>query len=634
MTLSNLTKINETHETSKRTPATKITDLPGLLPNAQVLEDVDILAVVESKLRVLSSLAREDLTDNAVWRDSFALTGTFRTFYTGDSVFEAWETTTTQYNPVNFVSVPDTAHIVRVGAEHSWVDARFTFETTTSQLKLSCSGYLSLIPDGDGQWRIWMLRTILEQLGGYGNVDALNPILESHVDESPNNSVVYDAPSTHNELRHFDCIVVGGGQAGLGVGSRLQALNVSYLIIDRHPIVGDSWNSRYDSVKLHTAREYGHLPFWRTYDSSYPEFLTKELIAAGHREHVRRFGINIWTSTEMQSSSWSEDQRIWTCRLNRAGEELTMTTHHLVFAMGAASHSPLVPEFTDREKFNGIIMHSADYKSASDWKGKRGLVIGSANTAHDIADDMLRAGLKSVTMVQRGRTWVLPVEHYMAMTIPSYNDKVPIDLADRSSFSFPLSIQRQITMFYLHSMAQKESKRYDALERAGFNVERYGDIVQTIYERGGGHYMDVGTSAKISQGLIKVKSNATATHYVPDGLAFSDGTELQADVIVFATGFIGNMRQLAGTIVGPQIENQLEDFWELDSEGEIRGAFKNTGHPGVWYVGGAIGVARYYSRFVALQIKLALIGVTLPAYTEPPARRLATTNEVTKETIV
>lgn len=67
------------------------------------------------------------------------------------------------------------------------------------------------------------------------------------------------------------------------------------------------------------------------------------------------------------------------------------------------------------------------------------------------------------------------------------------------------------------------------------------------------------------------------THYTSKGLAFSDGTEIKADVVVFATGFNGNMREMAGTIVGPQVESQLEDFWGLDSEGEIRGAFKHTG---------------------------------------------------------
>jgi cation diffusion facilitator CzcD-associated flavoprotein CzcO len=56
-------------------------------------------------------------------------------------------------------------------------------------------------------------------------------------------------------------------------------------------------------------------------------------------------------------------------------------------------------------------MHSVDYKNAKGWKGKRGVIIGTGNTAHDVAEDMLDAGLESVTMVQRGRTAVFPVEY-------------------------------------------------------------------------------------------------------------------------------------------------------------------------------------------------------------------------------
>lgn len=74
------------------------------------------------------------------------------------------------------------------------------------------------------------------------------------------------------------------------------------------------------------------------------------------------------------------------------------------------------------------------------------------------------------------------------------------------------------------------------------------------------------------------------------------------------------MRRLVGGIVGPEVEAQLSDFSGLDSEGEIKGAFKPTGHPGVWFLGGRIGFARYYSRFVALQIKAALMGPPLEVY--------------------
>jgi hypothetical protein len=86
--------------------------------------------------------------------------------------------------------------------------------------------------------------------------------------------------------------------------------------------------------------------------------------------------------------------------------------------------------------------------------------------------------------------------------LASYNSDVPTEKADREGFSLPVSIRRQIAMKYLHTMARNDSERFDALERVGFNVERYGDITHVVFDRLGGHYMDVGTSAKISQGLV------------------------------------------------------------------------------------------------------------------------------------
>lgn len=74
-----------------------------------------------------------------------------------------------------------------------------------------------------------------------------------------------------------------------------------------------------------------------------------------------------------------------------------------------------------------------------------------------------------------------------------------------------------------------------------------------------------------------MKSGSPPASYTPDGLVLEDGTELKADVIVFTTGFVQNMRTIAGRIVGPEVEAQLRDFWGLNAEGELIGAFKYTG---------------------------------------------------------
>ncbi|EOD43906.1 putative flavin-containing monooxygenase protein [Neofusicoccum parvum UCRNP2] len=459
------------------------------------------------------------------------------------------------------------------------------------------------------------MRTILEQLKDQPSVDVLKPALDKrrpadtdgHFETNGRgaNHTACTVNGSNADLEHFDSVVVGGGQAGLSTGGRLQALGVSYTILEANAEVGDNWRNRYDSTKLHTVREFSHLPFERTFPDSYPEFLTRLHLAEAYKEWAKRYNINIKLSTKLLSGSWDAGLQAW----------------DLLVSMGA-SQIPFMPEYANRESFKGTVVHSVAYKSAKDWAGKRGIVIGTANTAHDVAEDMLAARLVSVTMVQRSATYVIPAEHYRETHDRVYNATNPTELADRLFFSGPSVLSKLMGTRALHAKARAEPERFDALERAGFKLDRYGDITTYILERFGGHYMDVGASAKISKGLIKMKSNAPPTGYTEDGLLFDDGSHLKADVIVFATGFVGDMRWLAGKLFGPAVFEQLDEFWGLDDEGELKGAFKPSGHPAFWYHGGALGQARYYARFIALQIKAKVLGTPLPVYNDTPPRKV------------
>ena len=71
-----------------------------------------------------------------------------------------------------------------------------------------------------------------------------------------------------------------------------------------------------------------------------------------------------------------------------------------------------------------------------------------------------------------------------------------------------------------------------------------------------------------------MKSDSAPKSYAPTGLEFNDSSTLDADVIVFCTGFETNLRKTAKRIVGEKIANELEDFFGVDEEGEIIGAWK------------------------------------------------------------
>jgi hypothetical protein len=235
----------------KHVPKTKVSDLPGSLPTTQIPADVDVEEVAQSQLSRLPSLSPEDLLDSAIWRDSLALTGTFRTFYSAKGITEAWKNTFNQQSATNLTLVPNTARVFKLLDKSSWVDADFIFQTRSGGPQRICSGIISISFDENKGWKIWMIRTTLEGIEGYGNVDVLDPVVLPEAVDKTTNGVNGRANGEHNHenTQHFDVIVVGGGQAGLGIGGRLQALNVSYLVIDKFDAVGDSWNSRYDSTK-------------------------------------------------------------------------------------------------------------------------------------------------------------------------------------------------------------------------------------------------------------------------------------------------------------------------------------------------------------------------------------------------
>ncbi|KAK4945320.1 hypothetical protein LTR10_015479 [Elasticomyces elasticus] len=601
--------------------------LPGAFPIATVPKSVDVDAVSSTLIEALPSLSHDVLLDDAIWRDSFGLTGTMRTFYTKEHVIQNWAKLVQGHGAADFSLIKGSTRVVEISSSTAWIEAAFRFTTTESPATL-CSGFLSIVSTGEaGTWKIWLIRTILENLTDHGDVDHLEPIAQQTQTGSSR---------LGQEPIYFDVVVVGGGQSGLATGGRLQALGVSHVVLDKNTQVGDAWGNRYESARLHTVREYSHLPFERTFGPEYDEYLGKDALSKGHREWAQKYGINIWQSTTLEQGPWDEASNTYILAINRDGIMSTISTKHVVFATGAGSQNPRMPQLPDKEMFHGTILHSADYRSAEGRQGEAGIVVGSANTGqsesitqllasmlnklgHDIADDMYEAGMSSVTMVQRSRTFVLPVEYIADRYHALYNARRPTELSDRMQFSGPTSINRLMAAHAFHAMARAEPERWEALERAGFRVDPYGDIQEAINIRLGGHYIDVGTSAKISKGLIKMKSGPIPIKYTETGLLFDDGSKVRADVIVWATGFNGNLRHDVEKIMGNTIAAKCEDCFGLNEEGEVLGAYKPMAQKGIWYLGGAIGHARYYSRFIALSIKADTTGQPLPVYLENQA---------------
>ena len=280
---------------------------------------------------------------------------------------------------------------------------------------------VSFVPGDAGKWKMWLVRTMLENFSGLGHPDDPSPIFSA-----PPPSIPSAADDPVEKERAFDVVVIGAGQCGLSVAGRLGALGIKYLLLERETEIGTNWTGKYDSVRQHTVREMNNLPFDRTYREADPILLPAKRVAEGFREYFEKYKINGWVGAKTEKCVRKDEG--WELNV-RVGQKLrVLKTKHLILSLGGGFSVPKSPKIVGRERFKGEVLNIGDYKNCKAWAGKKGIVVGSATGAHDVAQDMLDAGLTDVTMIQRGRTPVFPVE-WIAQGQSSKSD--PIQTLDQ-----------------------------------------------------------------------------------------------------------------------------------------------------------------------------------------------------------
>lgn len=186
---------------------------------------------------------------------------------------------------------------------------------------------------------------------------------------------------------------------------------------------------------------------------------------------------------------------------------------------------------------------------------------------------MVEDGLASVTLVQRTPTIVMPWGFVAASHDREYNATADLTDSDQNQRGMPTVFSDLVGWLAISTYATRNPELYKQLEEKGFRVKMAPDIFQEIRQRSGGHYLDVGCCQKIIDGLITVKGGEIDS-YTPTGLKFTDGSTIDADVIVWSTGFQTNIRDVAEKIVGPTIGALLEDYPRWNEEGEVLGFYR------------------------------------------------------------
>lgn len=556
--------------------------------------------------------------DTCYWRDLVAFTWNIKTAEGKPAVAAMLKAQLQHVKPTGW-RVDETRDVTDEGGV---VTAWLHFETGVGR------GY-GMVRLQDG--RIWTLLTSLSELKGHEEpLGDERPLGAKHGAGKHRKSWKEEREAEERTLG-FETqpyvVIIGGGQGGIALGARLRQLGVPAIIIERNARAGDSWRNRYKSLCLHDPVWYDHFPYM-PFPPNWPVFSPKDKLGDWMEMYVKVMEIPYWTSTTAKSARFDETTKEWTVVVERDGREITLRPKQLVLATGMSGKANL-PTFPGMEKFKGDQHHSSKHPGPDAYKGKKAVVIGSNNSAHDICAALWENDV-DVTMVQRSSTHIVRSDTLMDIGMGAlYSEqavKNGIDhhKADMIFASVPYAILAEFQKPLYAQMKERDKDFYEGLEKAGFWLDWGADdsgLFMKYLRRGSGYYIDIGASQLIIDGEVKLK-RGQVQEITETGVLLDDGAHLDADVIVYATGY-GSMNGWAADLISQQVADKVGKVWGLGSdtpkdpgpwEGEQRNMWKPTQQEALWFHGGNLHQSRHYSQYLSLQLKARMEGIPTPVY--------------------
>ncbi|RUY85819.1 NAD(P)/FAD-dependent oxidoreductase, partial [Mesorhizobium sp. M7A.F.Ca.CA.001.12.2.1] len=423
------------------------------------------------------------------------------------------------------------------------------------------------------------------------------------------------------------CLVIGGGQGGIMLGARLRQLGVPAIVIEKNARPGDSWRNRYRTLVLHDPVWYDHLPYI-PFPENWPVFTPKDKMGDWLEMYTRVMELNYWVATKCLSASYDEAEKVWTVVVDRVGRQITLKPKHIVFATGAYG-PPRRIDLPGAGRFKGELLHSSQYASGDKFRGRKVAVIGAASSGHDVCVDLWESGAE-VTMIQRSPTTVVKSDTLMEVGFEIFSEDalargITTEKADMIVASTPFALVPKGQRALYEVIKARDAAFYDRLRAAGFAID-FGDdetgLLMKAYRTGSGYYIDVGASDLIIDGKIGIRSGVAIKSLTPSGILFEDGSELAADAIIACTGY-QSMNENVAAIVSREVADKVGPCWGLGSgvkgdpgpwQGELRNMWKPTAQEALWFHGGNLALSRFYSKYVALQIKARMEGIETPVY--------------------
>lgn len=344
-----------------------------------------------------------------------------------------------------------------------------------------------------------------------------------------------------------DVAIIGAGPAGVSVAVSLRDRGQNPLLIDRADQVGSSWRGRYDRLKLNTGRPFSHLPN-RPYPNGTAMFPTRDDVVAHLDRHAHEPGIELRLGTAVNRI----DPRGTGWRLQTSTADID--ARQVVVAIGH-QHTPRIPEFAGAGGFTGELLHSSDYRNPCSFHGRNALVVGSGSSGMEIAHDLAAGGAAKVWLAVRTPPNIL---------VRSLPGGLPGDPLAALLYRMPIPIADAIAK-------AARSKSLGDLAKFGLPIPDEGVFFRVKHRDRLPAAVDMDVIEAIKDGAIEVV--ATVESFDSDRVVLVDGSRLDADAVILATGYRSGVEFLVGHL------------GVLDSSGKPVAEGERPAAPGLRFIG-------------------------------------------------